>query len=255
MRQVSSKTAGQVLPGLLLLVMWELAAREDRTFRFLFASPLLVGMQLIQDISNGSLVQHFGVTGFESLCGLVIGSVLGSGLGLLLWLSPFTAGIARPYIAALSAVPTFALAPMTIIWFGTGVFAKVMMATLSTIFVAVVQAYEGARRTDSELIGLTRAFGASRWQSFRLVVVPATGAWIIVSCRLNVGFAILGAFVGEFISSNQGLAHYILRASGLYDVPRVLAGVISLMGLSAVLTSSIRVLEKSTAPWLRGIEE
>lgn len=239
----------QLVPLAIVLVAWELAARASQRFGFLFGSPTHVGETFMTDLTTGSLRGDFAVTLSEAALGLLIGSIIGSAVGLLLWLSPALAGVARPYIAAIASIPAFAIAPMTIFWFGTGWSSKVALSSLATVFVAVVQAYEGARRSDSDLIAVVGAFGGTRWQAFRFVVMPGTVAWVVVSCRLNVGFAILGAFVGEVIVSSRGLGHYIMRASGLYDVPRVLVGVVGLMVMSGMLLVAVRVLERRLLPW------
>jgi NitT/TauT family transport system permease protein len=245
----------QWLPGLIFLVFWESATLNQQRWRFLFASPSLVIKAFLLDVSKGTLLGDLGITAFESICGLLLGSALGSALGLALWLSPMGARISRPYIAAIASIPTFALAPMTIIWFGTGLSSKVMMAMLATFFVAVSEAYEGAKRADAEMISLVQSFGGTRGQALQYVVIPASIVWIVVSCRLNVGFSILGAFVGEFIVSERGIGHYILRSSGLYDVPRVLVGVLCLMFLSAILLLIVRFIERRTLPWLYEYEQ
>lgn len=245
------RALGYALPLLLFAGAWEVAvARSDR-MQFLFASPSLVIRQLVEDLGNGVLFEHTAITGLEALLGLVLGSVVGSTLGLGLWMTQSVARISRPYVLALGSVPVFAIAPMTVIWFGTGLFAKVMLAALATITVAVLQAYEGARNVDVELVRLMRSYGATRLQTFSKVVVPGTLVWVMVSCKLNVGFAVLGAFIGEFISSSKGLGHYILRASGLYNVPQVLAGVLCIVGLSLGLAGGVSLIERRILRWRR----
>ena len=239
----------RLAPLTLALVAWESCARRSPNVKFLFGMPSLVASSLVADIFRGSLGLDISITAVETLCGLVLGSIVGTCAGLALWLSAEVARFARPYVLGVGAVPIFAIAPMTVIWFGTGLVAKVMMATLSTIFVAFAQAYEGARNVDSDLISLLKSLGASRTQTLSKVVFPSAVAWVIVSCRLNVGFAVLGAFMGEFISSDRGLGHYILKASGLYQVPRVLAGVLCIVALSLVLSWVISRVERLLMPW------
>lgn len=238
-----------IAPLVVFLGLWELSVARNQRLQFLFSAPSLVGRQLLQDLVNGQLLEDVRVTATETILGLLLGSAVGGTVGLVLWASNAIARIARPYVVALGAVPIFAIAPMTVIWFGTGLFAKVMMAALSTVFVALVQAYEGAKNTDADLIALLYSLGASKLQVFRKVVVPSALVWVMVSCRLNVGFALLGAFIGEFISSDRGLGHYILRASGLYNVSQVLVGVLCIVTLSLLLTALIAVTERLLLPW------
>ena len=187
---------------------------------------------------SGEIVVDAGVTVFEALCGFALGTVLGTAAGLSLWYWPRAANIGNPYIVAVSAIPPFALAPLVIVWFGIGIFAKVMVAALATIFVAVVQTYHGARTADDRHLRLIRILGGTRRHEFTKVVVPAALQSVVSSMRLNTGFALTGAFVGEYISAERGLGYFIVRSASLYDMSRVLAGCLILM-LSALALNAL----------------
>ena len=145
----------------------------------------------------------------------------------------------------------FAIAPMMIIWFGTGLLSKVVMAGFSTAVVSLVQAYDGARNASVEQLTMAQLFGATRWELLRKVVIPSSLVWVLSGFRLNIGFALIGAFIGEFVSSEAGLGHYILRASGLYDVPRVLFGVFVMACVGLLLTGVLSLVERRWFPWVR----
>jgi NitT/TauT family transport system permease protein len=170
-------------------------------------------------------------------------------MGLSLWYSDRSARLVRPYVIAIGAVPIFAISPMMIIWFGTGLFAKVMMAAISTVTIAVTQSYEGARNIDPGQIDLLRSFRASNAQIFRKLIMPASLIWVFNSLRLNVTLALLGAFIGEFISSGRGLGHRIFQAGGLYDIPLVLSSVICIIGLAFLLNALIWILQRRWLGW------
>jgi len=238
-----------LIPLVVFLILWQWAVAGDARLQFLFASPSLVAKRLAGDVWHSGLAYDFAVTGLETLLGFLLGCGGGSILGLGLWFSEKVAQTARPYVIALGSIPIFAVAPMMIIWFGTGLFSKVMMAALSTVVVATVQAYEGARNVDPDLIALMKTFRANKWQIYRKVVVPASLVWVVASYKLNIGFALLGAFIGEFISSERGLGHYILEGGGLYDVPKVLAGVACIVVLSLGMSFLIGVMERALLPW------
>jgi NitT/TauT family transport system permease protein len=118
-----------------------------------------------------------------------------------------------------------------------------MIATLSTVFIALLQAYTGASEVSPDYLRLMRTFGANKNQTFRKVIAPASIVWVMSAFRLNVGFAILGAFIGEFISSNRGLGHLILVASGLFDISLVLCGVLLLICTALILNFAISKIE------------
>ena len=121
---------------------------------------------------------------------------------------------------------------------------KIAMATLGTFLVALTQAYEGARSVDIGEFRLLRTFGATRFQVFQKIILPSSLSWVLASMRLNIGFALLGAFIGEFISSDQGLGHFMLRSSSLYDVPSVFAGGAYLVLLALLFQGSVAFVER-----------
>ena len=233
----------RVLPLLALLFFWELATRKNASITFFFGSPSKIGAYILAKTMDGSLPRDIGVTFVEATLGFILGNVVGTILGLGLWYSKLAMAIARPYVITLGSAPIFAFAPLLIIWFGTGMFSKVMIAALSTVFVALVQSYTGASEVSNDYLRLMKTFGATQGQTFRKVVAPSSIVWVISAFRLNVGFAILGAFIGEFVSSNAGLGHLILVASGLFDISLVLCGVLLLSGLAFVLYFFVGQLE------------
>ena len=233
----------RILPLLALFLFWELATRRNASLTFFFGSPGKIGAYFIAKTMDGTLPRDIGVTFTEAALGFILGNVAGTALGLGLWYSKLALAIAKPYVIALGSAPIFALAPLLIIWFGTGMFSKVMIAALSTVFVALMQSYTGASEVSNDYLRLMQTFGATQGQTFRKVVAPSSIVWVISAFRLNVGFAILGAFIGEFVSSNAGLGHLILVASGLFDISLVLCGVILLSGLAFVLYFFVGQLE------------
>ncbi len=238
-----------IIPLIIFLLLWEFFASLKDSNQFLFASPSTVFNSLIENIKNGVLIKDFYITAFEIITGFIIGNVLGSLIGLSLWFSKTVAEISRPYVVALGSIPIFAIAPMMIIWFGTGLYAKVMMVILSTILVAITQSYEGAKNVNIEQINLLKSFGATKIQIFKKLIVPSSLLWVFNSLKLNIFYAILGAFIGEFISAEAGLGYRILKASGLYDIPLVLASVILLVLLAFILNTIIDLIERRKNAW------
>ena len=244
----------QALPAVTVFLAWELLVVLRPDLKFFFGSPRTIGGYLVERALEGSLLRDAGITLFEAGAGFVLGSVVGTALGMALWYSRTVFAVARPYIVVLGSAPIFALAPLLIIWFGTGVFSKVMTAALSTVFVALLQAYTGAEQVDVRYAMLLKTFRATKSQMFRKIVAPAAVVWVISAMRLNVGFALLGAFIGEFISSEAGLGHLILVAAGLFNISLVLTGVFVFVGIALLLNWGISVLEpvlqRKVAEWL-----
>lgn len=228
----------------LLLGAWEAAVHGDQRLIFFFGAPSRVARCLWERTTNGTLILDFGITAGEALAGFVLGNIVGTVLGLGLWHFKTLFQVARPFIVALGAAPVFALAPMLIIWFGTGFFSKVMISGFSTVFIALAQAYSGASEVNPSYLRLMRSLRATQRQTFRKVIAPAALVWVISGFRLNVGFALLGAFIGEFISSNRGLGHLILVASGLFDTPLVFAGIVALAVIALLMNFGVTRMEE-----------
>lgn len=238
-----------ILPLVVFLFLWEFVFAASPEKRFLFSSPSLVYQSFVTNIINGILITDLFVTGQEALYGFLIGNSAGALIGLSLWYSESIATITRPYIIALGAIPIFAIAPMMIMWFGTELYAKVMMAALSTVIIAITQSYEGARQVDAQQVKLFKSFGATRIQIFSKLIVPSSLVWLFNSLKLNISFALLGAFIAEFISAENGLGHRILKAGGTYDVALVIASLFCIILLALVLSGIVFLFEKTLLKW------
>lgn len=237
------------LPLLLFLIAWHLFTAGQPERQFIFSSPEQVWTTCLKLTTSGELFRQSGVTVLEAVCGFLLGTTVGAILGLSMWYSKTVAKIARPYITALATVPIFALAPIIIVWFGIGIMSKIMLAFISTVTVGIVQSYQGAMSVEPRYLRLMQVVKASRWQSFRLVVVPSSLIWVINAMKLNIGLALLGAFIGEFISAEEGLGYMIVKASGLYDMSTVLTGVLALIVIALCLTGIIEQIEKRLLKW------
>ena len=200
-------------------------------------------------MEDGSLFTDTRITAIETLLGFVIGNVLGTLIGLALWYSRFVSRVVQPFIVALGSIPIIALAPICIIWFGTGLISKVAMATLSVVVVALITAYKGAMTVDIDQINLMRTLGASKRHIFRKLIVPASLGDIFAGLKLTVGFALIGAIIGEFMSSSEGLGHAIFKAGSLYIIPKVFAALVVTIALALCLTYVVGKIEKLLTPW------
>lgn len=241
----------QILLLAAFLGAWEYITAQDRQTAFLFGSPSAVYGFLVQMWNDGSLMRDAYVTGLETLLGFLVGNVLGTVLGLSLWYSRFVSRVVQPFVVALGSIPIIALAPMVIIWFGTGLISKIAMSTLSVVVVALVTSYKGAMSVDLDQINLMRTLGANKPVIFRKLVVPASLTDIFAGLKLTVGFALIGAIIGEFMSSSEGLGHAIFKAGSLYIIPKVLAALVVTIALALVLTYLVGKLERVLTPWRR----
>jgi NitT/TauT family transport system permease protein len=232
-----------------LIGAWEYCTRNQALNAFLFGSPSAIWGFLVKMWQDGSLVRYAWVTGSETLLGFLLGNVIGTVLGLGLWYSRFVSRVVQPFIVAIGSIPIVALAPIVIIWFGTGLASKVAMSTLSVVVVALVIAYKGALSVDDDQVNLMRTLGASKGQIFRKLVVPASLGDIFAGLKLTVGFALIGAIVGEFMSSSEGLGHAIFKAGSLYIIAKVFAALVATIALALFLSFVVGKLERVLMPW------
>jgi NitT/TauT family transport system permease protein len=233
----------------IFFLLWELGVRAGWISSFLVGSPSGIFALGAKMVMSGELLSDTWYTLFEAILGFVIGTIAGSFLGLGLWYSSFVARLVEPFIIAFNSVPKIAFAPIIILWFGTGLVSKVMLAVSLTAIVALIAAYQAAKDADPDLQALMVSMGANKHQIFNKAVIPSTLPAIIATFRINVGFGLVGAVVGEFISSQRGLGHMIYNASSLYDLNSVWVGLFTLMILGFALYYVIDVIERAMLPW------
>ena len=235
----------------LSLAFWEWQTSKSTQSAFMFGSPSAIWRFLWQMILDGSLLRDGGVTGLETVLGFLIGNVIGTVAGLSLWYSLFVSRVVQPFVIAVGSIPIIALAPIIIIWFGTGLPSKVAMSTLSVVVVALVTSYKGALGVDPDQINLLRTLGARKPQIFEKLVIPASLTDIFAGLKLTVGFALIGAIGGEFMSSSTGLGHAIFQAGSLYAIPKVFASLVGTIALALALTYLVGKVEQALTPWRR----
>jgi NitT/TauT family transport system permease protein len=232
-----------LLPAALLLAGWEWAASGNPKMQFLFASPSLVAHVAATELFTVAIWHHIAITFIEAALGLLAGTIFGTAAGLLLWGNGRINFITRPYILFISSIPIFALAPMTILWFGIGLVSKIFMAGFAVFFVSLLQAHEGAQATAKQYSSFARSIAAPTPRIITTIIIPGAIDWVMAGYKINVGSALVGAFIGEFVSSEAGLGHYILTASALYDVPRVLFGLLLISLLAITMTAIAWMLQ------------
>jgi NitT/TauT family transport system permease protein len=233
----------------ILLGAWEYGVRAGWISAFLFGSPSGVWQFLVKGIADGSTFHDMYVTSEETVLGFLLGNAIGAATGLALWYSPFLERVFTPFILALGSIPIIALAPLVIVWAGTGLASKVLMSTLSVVVVALLAAFDGARSADPLEINLLYSMGATKRQVFRFVVVPSSLTHIFSGLKLAVGFALIGAIIGEFISSSEGLGHAIFIAGNLYNIPKVFSSLLATIAIALAFVYVVGRIERLLMPW------
>lgn len=217
-----------------ILAGWEAAAAGGLVNPFWISSPTLVVKEAAELLHTGELIPHVQETLLEMLLGLAAGSFVGVVLGILIGANPTVRRIAEPYLLVLNAFPKIALAPLYLILFGISMSLKVAMAFSLVVFVMILGTVSGFGGVRQDWLNHVRVLGASRLQIVRVVVVPALMPWIFTSFRLSVGFALLGAVLGEFIATQKGLGYLIDSGVGMFDTTTVFVGIVMLLLIALV---------------------
>lgn len=234
-----------IIPLVALLLAWELSVSDSTRLRFLFGSPSLVGSAAVTEFKRGSIFWDTLITATEGSAGLLLGTLSGSIVGLILWVHRRLAIIAQPYIVVVAAIPIFAISPMLVIWFGTGLLPKIAMAGFSVFLMVLVQVFQGAKRIDANHRDWLDGIQASRWLALREVIFPESIRVVFEAMKASVGLALVGAFIGEFVVADAGLGYFILRNGGVYDIPRVILGLVLFGFLALTLSAIIGLTEKT----------
>jgi NitT/TauT family transport system permease protein len=241
--------AAQIAVGLTALALWQTLVALKVLDPFFVSRPSAIAQRIWQWIAGGSLWGHLAVTLEESLLGLLLGAALGISLGFSLARSPFLAHVFDPYIKMLNAVPRVVLAPLFLLWFGLGIWSKVALAVTLVFFVMFFNTYQGVRDADRVLIDNARMLGATERQLVRHVLVPSALTWIFSSLQTSLGFAMVGAVVGEYLGSTRGLGYVISQAEGTFDTTGVFAGMTVLGTVVVIVSAGVTRLERWLLRW------
>lgn len=230
--------------GLGIIVGWEIFTRLKIIDPYFFSSPMTIVSTFYVAATQGTLYLDIGYTSAATIVGFLIGVTSGALIGLSTWWSQIYGRVSEPYLVTFNAIPKLALAPILIIIFGIGFESKVALAVALTIVPAAMAACGGVKSVDKDLETLLFSLGARRFQVFAKVVVPWAMPWIVSSLRVNIGLALAGAIVGEFIASRFGVGRMILYAGQIMDINLVWVGVVVLSILALVMYAAVTTGER-----------
>ena len=233
-------------PGLIPPMMFD----NDRQAAFFFGEPIQVAQRIwAWFVTDADIYSHLAVTLTETLLAFVIGSGAGLGTGLWLALSPMASAILEPYIKAMNSMPRIILAPIFAVWFGLGMGSKVALGVTLVFFIVFFNVYQGVKEVSPVVLANARMLGASQKQLLRHVYLPSATSWVFSSLHTSVGLAFVGAVVGEYLGSSQGVGYLILQAEGSFDINTVMAGIVVLTVFALVLDGLVGRIEKHLMKW------
>jgi NitT/TauT family transport system permease protein len=235
-----------------LLIAWEvlpqLVTLSPGTKLF-FTTPSQIAGTLWNMFATGAIWQPLGVSASGFALGLGLAILVGLPLGVLIGRSPTLNAMFDPFITAFNATPRLVFLPLVMLWFGLGLWSKVVIVFIGALFPILINTYEGVRNADRTLVNVVRSFGAGEWDIARLVVVPNAMPYIVAGLRLAIGRAVLGVVVAEFFGSESGLGVMMVQAAGRYQVDVVFSGLIVFAALSLAMTAMLQVLENRLSRW------
>jgi NitT/TauT family transport system permease protein len=237
------------LAGFLLL--WQGIVWLGNYPTFILPTPGAVAVRFVELVASGALWRHTGITLREVLAGLGLGALAATTLGYVLAHSRLAERLLSPFIVASQSVPTVAIAPLLVIWFGTGLLSKVLVCALIVFFPILVNTVIGLRSVERNLHDLMRTLEADRWQVIWLLEMPAALPVLLGGLKIGATLSVIGAVVGECVASNQGLGFLLKQGQQLYDTPQVFVGIGALVVLAQTLYGVVALLERTLLHWRR----
>jgi NitT/TauT family transport system permease protein len=216
---------------------------------FFFSTPVEVAQRIFKWFSEGTIWRHLWITLTESLLAFVIGSVGGVLVGFWFARQPLVAAVFDPYIKMANALPRIVLAPIFTLWFGLGIWSKVALGITLVFFIVFFNVYQGVKEVSPTVLANARMLGLNDRQLMRHVYWPSAMSWMFSSLHTSVGFAVVGAVVGEYLGSAAGLGYLILQAEGTFDIAGVFAGMFVLAAFVLAIDGIVTMVERRLLVW------
>ena len=244
----------QLMVAVVALSLWQFFATVPVFGRmllppFFFSTPVDVASQIYKWFATGVIWKHLMITLWESVLAFVIGSVGGVLVGFWFARQPRVAAVFDPYVKMMNALPRVVLAPIFALWLGLGIWSKVALGVTLVFFVVFFNVYQGVKEANATLVDNARMLGMSERQLLRHVYWPSALSWMFSSLHTSVGFAVVGAVVGEYLGSAAGLGYLIQQAEGVFDVAGVFAGMIVLAIFVVAIDFVVTKVENRLLVW------
>jgi NitT/TauT family transport system permease protein len=223
---------------------------DDRQAAFFFGEPVRIFARIgAWFVGDADIYRHLAVTLVETGLAFAVGSALGLAMGLWLALAPAASALLEPYVKALNSMPRIILAPIFGVWFGLGIGSKVALGVTLVFFIVFFNVYQGVKEVSPVVLANARMLGAGGRQLLRHVYLPSATSWVFSSLHTSVGLAFVGAVVGEYLGSSQGVGYLILQAEGTFDINTVMAGILVLTAFALVLDLGVGAVERRLLRW------
>lgn len=228
---------------LLFLALWETASSFGWIDSFFFASPTLVVGKFLEMCVNQTIFTHIGVTLFETLLSFLFVFLISLIVATLLWYSTGVSEVSEPYLVVLNSLPKSALAPLIIVWLGTGITTIIVAGISVAVFGSIISFYTAFQQADKEKIKLIQTFGGNRKDAFLKVILPGSVPILLSTTKVNIGLSLVGVIIGEFLAARQGLGYLIIYGSQVFQLDLVITSIILLCIIAMALYKAIQSLE------------
>lgn len=225
------------------LIAWEISADTGAIDSFFFSSPGKVFSLFVSMCRDGSLFPHIGITLFETVVSFLLVFCVSLILSTLLWYSTGFSEILEPYLVALNSLPKSALAPLFIVWLGTGTKTIIVAGISVAVFGSVISFYTAFRQCDPEKLTLIRTLGGTRKDMFEKVVLPSSVPLLLSTMKVNIGLALVGVIIGEFLAARRGLGYLIIYGSQVFQLNLVILNIILLCMIAMGFYKSVQIIE------------
>ena len=216
---------------------------------FFFSTPGDVASRVVKWFVEGTIWKHLWITLVEAILAFVIGSLGGVLIGFWFARKPTINAIFDPYVKMINALPRVVLAPIFALWFGLGIASKVALGVTLVFFIVFFNVYQGVKEVSPTVLANARMLGMSEQQLMRHVYWPSALSWMFSSLHTAVGFAVVGAVVGEYLGSAAGLGYLIQQAEGVFDVAAVFAGMFVLSAFVILIDMVVTLVERRLLVW------
>ena len=249
-----SLLALQFLVAVVAVALWHVLTTVPIAGRlllppFFFSNPIDVAVRIFKLFATGLVWKHLWVTLVESMLAFVIGSVAGILIGFWFARQPLIAAVFDPYVKMVNALPRVVLAPIFTLWLGLGIWSKVALGVTLVFFVVFFNVYQGVKEVSPTILANARMLGMNERQLMRNVYWPSALSWMFSSLHTSVGFAVVGAVVGEYLGSAAGLGYLIQQAEGVFDVAGVFAGMFVLSAFVILIDLGVTLVERRLLVW------
>jgi sulfonate transport system permease protein len=243
----------QLLVAVVAILLWHVFTRPlfgvTLLPPFFFSNPVDVAMRIVKWFADGSIWRHLWITLEEAILAFIIGSIGGVLVGFWFARQPRVAAVFDPYVKMANALPRVVLAPIFALWLGLGIWSKVALGVTLVFFIVFFNVYQGVKEVSPTVLANARMLGMSERQLMRHVYWPSALSWMFSSLHTSVGFAVVGAVVGEYLGSAAGLGYLIQQAEGVFDVAGVFAGMFVLAAFVIVIDALVTAIERRLLVW------